>query len=202
MPSSIEVYPGLTRQRQFSIWVCVLLAACSATPPQGQNAAAPTLAATDLCKIQGGALTLQESAAVAVLRSNVESGLLYTIPAAAGVSACGISVKSGVIMLEYRFKDGGRLHVKRDSRIEYTEQVARIHLAREKNHVAVLADAERVAFGMSGCGIDWQRPETHAVVNDTGLSETLFYGDVCNCRAGFRRDAAGQVVELMLRSAC
>jgi hypothetical protein len=58
---------------------------------------------------------------------------LYTIPATAGVAACSINVESGVITLEYRFKEGGRLHVKRDSRIEFTEQVARIYLASEKS---------------------------------------------------------------------
>ncbi len=103
-------------------------------------------------------LTPEEAGTLAALRRNVESGPLYTIPAAAGVSACSVGVKSGVITLEYQFKDGGRLHVKRDLRIEYTEQVARIRLAREKSPVAVLADAERVAFGASGVALIGKRP--------------------------------------------
>ena len=99
------------------------------------------------------------------------------------------------------FQEGGRLHVKRDSRIEYTEQVARIHLAPKKNPETILSSA-RVAFGTSGCGIDRQKADTKGAADDPNATETLYYGDVCNCRAGIRRDAAGRVVELMLRSAC
>ena len=139
---------------------------------------------------------------MATLRSNVEGGPLYTIPATGGVAACSVNVESGVITLEYQFKDGGRLHVKRDSRIEYTEQVARIQLAPEKNPETILSSAERVAFGASGCGIDWQKADTKAAADDPDATETLYYGDICNCRAGVRRDAVGRVVELMLRSAC
>jgi hypothetical protein len=140
---------------------------------------------------------------VAALKSSVESGPLYVIPAAAGVAACTASVAEGaIIMLEYRFKDGGRLDVKRDARIEYTEQTAQFHLAPDKDPVAVLAEAERAAFGADGCGIDWQSPDIQKVPDDSRGTRTLYYGDVCNCRAGISHDAAGRVVELMLRSAC
>lgn len=136
------------------------------------------------------------------LRSNVESGPLYAIPAARGVVRCRVSVGAGVVALEYQFKDEGWLRVKRDSGIEYTEQVAHFQVASEKNPLGILANAERVAFGHSGCGINWQQADTQAVTDDLSVKETLFYGDMCNCRAGIRRDAAGRVVELMLRSAC
>ena len=189
--------------KRVSIWGGILLAACSALPPSGQNATLPpSLVATDLCKIADGTATLQDVKTINALRGNVERGPLYTIPAAAGVAACGISVESGAIMLEYQFRDGGQLHVKRDSRIEYTEQVAHIHLAPQKNPETILAEAERVAFGAGGCGIDWQKADTKAAADDPDATETLYYGDVCNCRAGIRRDASGRVVELMLRSAC
>lgn len=190
--------------KQFLILSGIMLVACSALPLSSQNMAPLPLplAVTDSCKVADGTPTAQEAGTISALRSNVESGPLYTIPAAAGVSACSINVGQGVITLEYRFKDGGRLHVKRDSRIEYTEQVARFHLAPERNPITILASAERVAFGASGCGIDWQKADTQTPVDDPGATETIFYGDVCNCRAGIRRDPAGHIVELMLRSAC
>jgi hypothetical protein len=105
-------------------------------------------------------------------------------------------------MLEYHFRDGGRLTVKRDPRIEYTEQVAQFHLGSNNDPVAILADAERVTFSAGGCGIDWHAPDTQATGDDPGTTQTLYYGDVCNWRAGIRRDAAKRVIELMLRSAC
>jgi hypothetical protein len=103
--------------------------------------------------------------------------------------------------LEYLFNDDGWLRVKHDLRIEYTEQVAHVRLTSEKNPETVLTAAERHAFGQNGCGIDWQNPKTQLRA-DPKVKETLFYGDVCNCRASFRTDATGNVVELMLRSAC
>jgi hypothetical protein len=120
----------------------------------------------------------------------------------AGIAACTVSVDEGAIMLEYRFKDGGRLNVKRDARIEFTEQVAQFHFPRDKDPLTVLTEAERAAFGADGCGIDWQAPDTQEIPDDSGATRTLYYGDICNCRARISHDAAGRVVELMLRSAC
>lgn len=154
------------------------------------------------CSNTTGGLPPEEQGIVAALRNSVESGPLYSIPARAGVGTCSIHEQSGVIRMEYRFKDGGSLHVKRDSSIEYTEQVARFHLMPEEKPVAILKSAEHVAFGESGCGIDWEKAETQPAADNPGVTETVFYGDACNCRAGFRRDEGGQVVELMLRSAC
>lgn len=193
------------RQRsiQLSILAGILLASCSAFS-LGENAPPlpPPLAGAALCSAEDATATPQEIGTMRSLRSNVESGPLYTIPAATGVAKCRARVESGVITLEYQFRDGGWLHVKRDSGIEYTEQVAHFRLALEKNPLSILADAERVAFGDSGCGINWQQADTQAVTDDPSLTETLFYGDVCNCRASIRRDTAGRVTELMLRSAC
>jgi hypothetical protein len=180
------------------------LAFCSAFSLSGEDTSPllPSQAGTDVCTIEDATATPQEVSVMRALRSNVESGPLYTIPAAKGVAKCRVDVESGVIILEYLFKDGGWLRVKRDSGIEYTEQVAHFQLASEKNPSSILANAEHVTFGDSGCGIDWQQADTKAVTDDPSVTETLFYGDVCNCRAGIRRDAAGRVVELMLRSAC
>jgi hypothetical protein len=137
------------------------------------------------------------------LRRSVEKGPLYTVPAAAaGVASCHVRYDSAVIELEYRFKDGGWLHVKRDARIEYTEQEARFALSPAENPVTILAGAERAAFGPDGCGIDWRQAETQPAGDDPSATETVFRGDVCNCQARIRRDAAGRIVGLVLRSTC
>jgi hypothetical protein len=137
------------------------------------------------------------------LQRSVENSPLFSIPiAAAGIASCHVRYDSAVIELEYRFKDGGWLHVKHDARIEYTEQEARFALSSAENPVAILAGAERVAFGHNGCGIDWRQAETQPAVDDVGTTETIFHGDVCNCQARIRRDVAGRVVGLMLRSTC
>ena len=187
--------------KRFSVWSCIFLIACSAPSHSDQNTSAG-LAGADLCKVQGTPLAPAEAGNLAALRSAMEAGPIYITAAAAGVSECNIRSRSGSILIEYRFKDGGWLHVTRGPRIEYTEQVAHVHLAPEKNPAEILAAAERKAFGENGCGIDWQSPETRPSADDPKLMETLFYGDVCNCRAGFHRDATGSLVELMLRSAC
>lgn len=66
----------------------------------------------------------------------------------------------------------------------------------------ILVRAECTAFGVNGCGINWQQTETLPVRDDTSTTETIFRGDVCNCQARIRRDNAGHVVGLALRSAC
>jgi hypothetical protein len=113
----------------------------------------------DLCKVQGTPLAPAEVGNLAALLSAIEAAPIYITAAVAGVSECNIRSKSGAIPMEYRFKDGGWLHVKRDPRIEYTEQVAHVRLAPEKNPVVILAAAEHKAFGNNGCGIDWQSPK-------------------------------------------
>lgn len=191
----------------FSISGCVLLSACLISP-WGSIAATPSPDAAGPCKAvnrtgePNGPGTAQEVQAVAALKSSVESGPLYVIPASAGVAACTVSVDEGAIMLEYRFKDGGWLNVKRDARIEYMEQVAQFHFPRDSDPVAVLAEAEQAAFGSDGCSIDWRTPDTQEVPDDSGGTQTLYYGDVCNCRAGVRQNTSGHVVEFTLRSAC
>jgi hypothetical protein len=187
--------------KRFAAWSGIFLAACSVSPTPNQSAA-PTLAAVS-CSATNGPATAQDSATMAELRQSVENGPLYTVPAAAtGVASCHVHYDSGVTVLEYRFKDGGWLSVKRDARIEYTEQEARFALSPAENPATILADAERVAFGSKGCGIDWRQAETQPAGDDHNAIETIFRGDVCNCQARIRRDAAGRIVGFMLRSAC
>jgi hypothetical protein len=153
--------------------------------------------------VEDHTLAPQEVDAIAALRRTVEAGPLYTIPATSeGVRSCRAAYEAGVIALEYSFRDGGWLRVKRDPRIEYTDQEARFELSRGENPTAVLTRAEVVAFGDKGCGIDWAESEKQPADDDSRAVETIFRGDVCNCQARFRSNAAGRVIGLSLRSAC
>ncbi len=180
----------------------ILLAACAMTPPASdKTAAAPS---SPSCTVVEGNPSPQDALASQALQRNIETSPLFTIPASgSGLSACRIRYQpDAVIALEYQFKQGGWLHVKRDARIEYTEQDARFALTSNELPEAIMARAEHAAFGADGCGIDWRQPETRPSDEVSGAIETLFRGDACNCQARIRRDANGRVIGLMLRSAC
>src|SRR6185295_16821765 len=121
---------------------------------------------------------------VAAVQRAVETGPLFTVPASrAGVASCRVGYESGMTSLEYRFRDSGWLRVKRDPRIEYSDQEARFAVPLTENPIAVLTRAERVAFGDKGCGIDWKEVETHPAEDDRGSVEATYRGDTCNCQA-------------------
>jgi hypothetical protein len=146
-----------------------------------------------------------EAAAVGkALRDSIEAGPFYTIPAAArGVADCRVRyLPGGFVKLEYRFKGDGALRVKHDAMIEYTEQSADMTLGPGDDPQAILVRAEQAAFGPDGCGIDWSQPKEQPARDNPSVKETVFRGDVCNCQARIRRDAKGQAVGLVLRSAC
>lgn len=185
---------------QFLVWSGILLAACSAPSLSRQGGAS---AAAPQCVVENLTLSAQEVDAIAALRRSVETGPLFTIPAtSAGVASCRAGYTTGVIALDYSFRDGGWLRVKRDPRIEYNDQEARFELPLGENPIAVLTRAEMVAFGDKGCGIDWAESEKQPAEDDSRAVETIFRGDVCNCQARFRSNAAGRVIGLSLRSAC
>ena len=184
-------------------WVCggVLLAACSVPPAPSQTTATPS--APVACVGADTAATPHDASALAALRRSVETGPLYAAAvAASAVVMCRVRLESGVMALEYQFRDAGWLHVKRDARIEYIEQEAHFASPPAEPPEALLARAEQAAFGVSGCGIDWRQPETLATEGNSGAKDTVFRGDVCNCQARIRRDAGGRVVGLALRSTC
>ena len=194
--------PGCLVMQARLFFVCggLLLAACSTVPLPGQNATTPP---APQCVGAEKAVPPKDADTIASLRRTVEMGPLYTIPATrSGVTACRIGYDEGVITLEYTFRDGGWLHVKRDSRIEYNDQEARFALPPTEDAVAVLTRAERAAFGDKGCGIDFKEKENQPADDDPTATETIFRGDVCNCQARFRTNTAGRVTGLLLRSAC
>lgn len=118
------------------------------------------------------------------------------------MASCRISADAGATTVGYRFRDGASLSEKVDPRIEYREQQLRLASPPAGDAVAILTSAERAAYGADGCGIDWQRPERHVADDDGAAIEQIYRGDNCNCQARVRRNAAGQVVALALRSAC
>src|SRR2546427_1340144 len=194
--------PGclVMQAKLFFVWSSLLLAACSTLPLARQSAATPVVPE---CVAAENAISPQHADTIASLRHTVEMGPLYTIPATrSGVAACRIGYEEGVITLEYRFRDDGWLHVKRDSRIEYNDQEARFALPPTEDAVAVLTRAERAAFGDKGCGIDFKEKENQPADDDPTATETIFRGDACNCQARFRTNTAGRVTGLLLRSAC
>ncbi len=175
------------------------LAACS-----GNQAPNDKAGASDSCTVIAGKPSSQEAVVAAALKQAIETSPFYTIPAASkGLPSCDLKFyPDGEIVLAYHFLDGNSLQIKRNTRIEYTEQTVRLNLQLPEQPETILAQAEQSTFGANGCGIDWQQSETQLAKDDSNVTETVFRGDVCNCQARIRRNAYGRVVGFMLRSAC
>lgn len=189
----------MTSMTRFLVLGIILLSACS-VPASSEEPAAPK--AAPRCIVEGR-LSSQVSTFFKEQQHVVESNPLYAIQAsAANVSGCRISYKEKIMDLEYQFQDGGWFRLTLDPRIEYANREVRLALPLAEDPVAILKRAERKAFGAKGCGIDWLKQETQSALDDERATETVFYGEVCNCQARIRRDAAKRVVGLILRSAC
>jgi hypothetical protein len=104
--------------------------------------------------------------------------------------------------LDYRFRDGSRLHVARDDGIEFSEQTLEVASPMTEDPLLLLQRAERASFGDKGCAIGWQSPNTQSSAANAVRSEDVFYGEICNCQARVGRDATNRVIALTLRSAC
>jgi hypothetical protein len=182
------------------LWVAaVLTTGCSALPAASQSA---TTTQGVECTVAGTGISPQDAEAAKALRATVERGPLYRSAAKAGVAACQVSHEPDEITLEYQFRDGGWLRVTHQPRIEYTDQEVRFATPLTESPVAVLTGAEQAAFPPKGCGIDWRQEETQPADDDASARETIYRGDVCNCQGRVRRDSAGRVMGLLLRSAC
>ena len=147
--------------------------------------------------------TNEDAFALAALRRSTEMGPLYAaLLAVSPLESCRVRSELNASTLTYRFAGGGSLRVTRDARIEYTEQEAQFVVPPLQAPAALLLRVERAEFGAAGCGIDWQRAERASPEVNAGAIDTVFRGDVCNCQARIRRNAAGHVVGLALRSTC
>ena len=144
------------------------------------------------------------TALIAELERTINTSPFYTIPASTeDLTSCDARLSpEGDIELEYHFRNGSWLQVKRNERIEYMELNVRLNQKLTDQPETILARAERAAFGASGCGIYWLQSETHPSADDRKVTETLFHGDICNCQARIRHSGSSHAVELMLKSAC
>jgi hypothetical protein len=165
---------------------------------------APAAATSTACVAAGAPLTPQQARDAAEWQAAVEQGPLYAAASASSPrSACELALDAdGQLTLSYRFRDGNALRASRNPAIEYDEQSVRFEQPPAEDALALLARAERAAFSDGGCGIDWKPDEVGAVDGQPGVTETVYRGDVCNCQARVRRGAQGQVLALLLRSAC
>ena len=72
----------------------------------------------------------------------------------------------------------------------------------DKSQAELLGDAEHFLYGEKGCRIDWSDPETSPGATRPSTTETVWHGDVCNCRAAVAKDASGRVSSVSFKSAC
>jgi hypothetical protein len=186
-------------------WCCALavacIAACSASPRATQTS---TAAAIPSCTPENGfALQPDARETIASLKRAVEDGPIFAASAArTGVASCRVAYDGGVASIDYQLRDGGWLRAKRDAKIEYSDQEARLTTPLAEDAVGVLQRAERASFGADGCGIDWKEPESKPPDDDRSAVEKIYRGETCNCQARVRSDASGKVFGLMLRSSC
>ncbi|MBL8473265.1 MAG: hypothetical protein KF778_14495 [Rhodocyclaceae bacterium] len=182
--------------RHIAYCLGIFAVACASPPDRAARTPSPA------CLFSTDVASPQDETAVKSVLGRVEQEPLYTIPAMSeGLAECDVRLDAGALRIEYRFRKGGWLHVEYDARIEYFNREASFTLPPGRNSLEVLAAAERVAFGASGCGIDWQNPESQPS-DGQGVTETVFRGDVCNCQARIRRKPGDSATGWMLRSAC
>jgi hypothetical protein len=101
---------------------------------------------------------------------------------------------------QYKFAEKSWLSIERNSSLERTEQVARVHFT--ENPETTLKKVEKSLFPPNGCGITWQEPEIVKSTTSFGAIDTVFKGDVCSCQARIQRSSTGKVVELAFKSTC
>ena len=124
--------------RRFLPFSLILLATCS-SPPFPRQATVPIPREIPACTVTNAAIPPQQVDTVTALRRTAEMGPLFAVPAArAGLAECNINYESGLIALEYRFRDGSWLRVKRDSRIEYNDQELRLASPPAEDPLAIL----------------------------------------------------------------
>ena len=164
-------------------------------------ASQPATAASNDCSADDQAAQQRVNEA-SELRRAVEMGPFYAIASRAGRMSCRISYDTDSIRIDYGFRDGASLRVTRTPAIEYTDLELRLASPLVEDPTTVLTRAEQAAFGASGCAINWRQPETAPADDDSRATERVYRGEVCNCQARTRTDAAGRIMRLQFRSAC
>jgi hypothetical protein len=174
------------------------LAACKSAPPMAgvEGSAACATAGRPL---GGGSLELADD----LWRTTRAAPLFNATIAPTGDGVCRVGRVEGsegkAVAIDFTAPNGNHLRVERDERLAASVAKADFEVPYAGDPVVLLQRAESATYGMNGCGIDWARPEQR---RDGDASESLYRGTSCNCEARVRRDAAGAVRSLTLRSAC
>jgi hypothetical protein len=143
----------------------------------------------------------QDVKSLAEMHSATETGPVYQALASGGrLRSCRGTTRSGELSLQYLFVDGDTLTVARNPTLEYSNVEVQFGSPSQDDAIGLLRRAERSLFSPDGCGIDWS--DATPLDPKNGVSETAYYGDLCNCQARVRRNAEAEVVGLAFRSAC
>ena len=179
----------------------LLMLAAVLVSASAASAAAPVVAP---CEVTGVAPSAEDLRDARHLQESVEANQLFLKPAAASrVRGCTANFESsGRFVLDYRFRGKQSFRVERDTAIEYIAIKSTFQLAPGELAESILTQAEQSHFGPNGCGLDMQKADTHPVQYEKQLTETVYQGNVCNCRGIIRRDAKQQVIGFILTSTC
>jgi hypothetical protein len=164
----------------------------------------PTLVekTTGLCSVVEGNPSLKQSFDAEEFRAVMEKGAFFQAASLNQKSvSCGFAFMSnGGFFIQYKFAEKHWLSIERNSSVDRTEQVARVHFS--ENPEIILKRVEKSLFPSKGCGITWQEPEVVKSTTSFGAVNTVFKGDICSCQARVQRSATGKVVELAFKSSC
>lgn len=156
--------------------------------------------------VKVGKISKKGYAILTEIQHNVEVGPLYMIPAASlGVLECRMKEVDRddlILDLEYRFKKGDWLRIRRSDSIEMTIEEASFTLSPKEDPVAIMKLEEKNMMGENGCGIEWQKPVVKPAEDDKNIMQTEYWGGQCNCRVSIRRDTKNRVIGLIISSAC
>lgn len=190
-------------RRRFSSvgrYLLLMLVAVLGVGP-GASAAVPAIAP---CAVTGEAPSADDLRDARHLQRSIEANPLFLKPASMSrVRGCTANFESsGRFVLDYQFRGKQSLRVERDTAIEYLSIKSTFRLPPGELAESILTQAEQSSFGPNGCGLDMQQADTHPVENERQLNETVYQGNVCNCRGIIRRDAKQQVIGFILTSTC
>lgn len=192
------------RSSEAALRPLTLVAVCAGVWLAGCNTANTAPAAPRASLLRSAACPLSQNPRAAELQRSVEAEPLYAAVSASGLVSCRVAEEEGeAYTLTYSFRDGSQLLAKRDARIEYSERELRLASAPAEDPLVILARAEQAVFGAAGCGIDWQASaEVQPARGEAGAVDSVYRGATCNCQARVRRDGAGRITGLVLRSSC
>lgn len=186
----------MTPQNLVAFALIGLLAACGSG---AKKTDAPAKAASLICSGDLSHASSELQSAYPPLRHRIEAGPLYQAleKRLGSPRSCARSVQAGGLRLTYEFSRNGALVAHIDPRTEFSEQRVNLQGLDEAEAKSLLQAAETNAFGATGCGLNWERPEGSL----GGSSEVVYRGDACNCQARIVYEDE-KVIGLVLRSAC